>query len=168
MISIHVSAPSSVFYPSTVFAVSGTAAHYNCTQGLCAPVGSKITDLTQNGTASMSVPRDTSSGSSRYVEITYINNDVALETSWTTGTNSRNITIAVNDATPVRLEVPLSGRSSELFSPMDGWGDPATLSVLVDGFGTSGDQEDMIVVSNLNGDAGVQPYGADLVGLHIT
>lgn len=114
--SIQVTPPTGVFYPSTAFSVAGTAAHYNCTPGLCAPVGSKVTDLTQNGTASISIPSKSSVvGSSRYVEITYINNDVALSTSWTNGTNTRNITVAVNGAAPVRLEVPLSGRSSELF-----------------------------------------------------
>lgn len=164
--AIKVIAPSGTFFPSTAFSVSGTAAHYNCTAGLCAPVGSKITDLTQNGTASITVPHNSTAVSSRYVAITYINNEVALSTSWTTGTNTRNITVAVNDAAPVRLEVPLSGRSSELFSPMLGWGDPATLGVLVDGFG-SGGGEDKIVVSNANGDAGVQPYGADFVGLRV-
>jgi len=166
--SIDIAPPSGIFYPSTAFSVSGTAAHYNCTVGLCTPVGSKITDLTQNSSATISIPRNASAvlSGSRYVEITYINNDVALSTSWTTGTNTRNITVAVNDAAPVRLEVPLSGRSSELFSPMKGWGDPATLGVLVGGFG-SGGGEDELVVSNADGDAGVQPYGADLVGLRI-
>ncbi|KAK5135822.1 hypothetical protein LTR08_004649 [Meristemomyces frigidus] len=165
--SIQVAAPSGAFYPSTAFSVSGTAARYSCTPGLCAPVGAKITNLTQSGTASISIPHNNTAGSARYVELTYINNDIALATSWTNGTNSRNITVAVNDAAPVRLEVPLSGRSSELFSPMRGWGDPATLGVLVDGFG-SGDGEDRIVVGNADGDAGVQPYGADLVGITVT
>ena len=168
--SIHVASPSGTFFPSTAFSVAGTAAHYNCTPGLCAPVGSKIINLTQNGTASLSVPRNnagaSAAGNSRYVEITYINNDVALATSWGFGTNTRNITVAVNGAAPVRLEVPLSGRSSELFSPMRGWGDPATLGVLVGGFG-SGSGEDEIVVGNANGDVGVQAYGADFVGLRV-
>lgn len=165
--AIHVSTPKGKFYPSTAFSVSGTAAHQNCTPGLCAPVGSKITNLTQNGAATISIPRSSGAfGSSRFVNITWINNDVALATSWTTGTNSRNITIAVNDAAPVRLEVPLSGRTSELFSPMRGWGDPSTLGVLVDGFGT-GQGKDTIVISNADGNAGVQGYGADFVGFQL-
>ena len=107
-------------------------------------------------------------GTSRYIELIYINNDVALETSWTNGTNSRNITVAVNKAAPVRLEVPLSGRSSELFSPMKGWGDPAMLGMLVHGFGTGG-REDKTVVSNANGACcgSVQPDGPHFVGLRI-
>lgn len=164
--SIQVAPPEGTFYPSTGFTVSGSATHYKCTPGLCAPVGSKITNLTQSGSARISIPKNPNAGSSRYVEVTYINNDVALATSWTNGTNSRNITVQVNAAAPVRLEAPLSGRSSELFSPMKGWGDPATLGILVNGFG-NGDGQDEVVVSNANGDAGVQPYGADFVGLRI-
>lgn len=164
--SIQVSPPDGTFYPSTAFSVSGTASHYKCTPGLCAPVGSKITNLTAHGSATISIPEDKSAGSSRYVELTYINNDVALSTSWTNGTNTRNITVAVNGNSPVRLEVPLSGRSSELFSPMKGWGDPATLGVLVDGFGSAGGKDE-IVVANVNGGAGVQPLGAEFVGLKI-
>ena len=165
--SIQVTNPEGNFYPSTSFSVSGTARHLKCTPGLCAPVGSKLTNLAQRGSASISVPRSkVAIGSSRYVEVTYINNDVALATSWTNGTNSRNITIGVNDAAPVRLEVPLSGRSSELFGPMKGWGDPATLGLLVDGFGM-GNGEDKIVVGNANGNAGVQHFGADFVGLRV-
>lgn len=164
--SIQVAAPDGTFYPSTAFSVSGTASHYKCTPGLCAPVGSKITNITAHGSAAISVPADKNAGSSRYVEMTYINNDVSLGSSWTNGTNTRNITVAVNGNAPVRLEVPLSGRSSELFSPMKGWGDPATLGVLVDGFG-SGGVKDEIVVGNVNGEAGVQPFGADFVGLRV-
>ncbi|KAK4580096.1 hypothetical protein LTR86_000298 [Recurvomyces mirabilis] len=165
--SIHISPPQATFYPSTAFTASGIASHYNCTPGLCAPVGSKITNLAQNGSASLSIQRTSHAiTGSRYVEITYINNDVATATSWGYGTNTRNITVAVNGVAPVRLEAPLSGRSSELFSPMRGWGDPATLGVLVSGFG-DGKGEDTIVVGNANGDAGYQAYGADFVGLRI-
>lgn len=169
--SIQVSPPQGTFYPSTAFSPSGTAKRVTCTPGLCAPVGSKIQNLTTSGSASISIHSNTTSsdnsGSSRYIELTYINNDVALETSWTNGTNSRNITVAVNDAAPVRLEVPLSGKSSELFSPMRGWGDPATLGVLVPGFGQGEGGEDRIVVSNVGGDEGVQPQGAHFVGLRV-
>ena len=166
--SINITPPEGAFYPATSFDVLGSADHVACDPGLCAPVGSKIGNISPNGSASINIMRDTSSASNgpRYVEITYINNDVALSTSWTTGSNSRNITVQVNDAAPVRLEVPLSGRSSELYSSMKGWGDPATLGVLIDGWGT-GNGNDTIIVSNANGDVGVQPYGADFVGLRV-
>lgn len=165
--SIHVSPPQGTFYPSTAFTLSGTAKRVNCTSGLCAPVGSKIQNLTASGSASLSIPGSATSGSSRYVELTYINNDVSIANSWTNGTNTRNITVAVNEAAPVRLEVPLSGRSSELFSPMKGWGDPATLGVLLSGFGVAEGGEDKILVSNVDGEKGVQPDGAHFVGVRV-
>ncbi|KAK5163632.1 uncharacterized protein LTR77_010581 [Saxophila tyrrhenica] len=164
--SINVSHPEGKFYASTAFSVSGTASHHKCTPGLCAPVGSKIANLTAHGSASVTVPTDKRAGSSRYIELTYINNDVSLDSAWTNGTNTRNITVAVNGNAPHRLEVPLSGRSSELFSPMKGWGDPATLGMLVGGFGGAGGRDE-IVVSNAGGGDGVQPYGADFVGLRV-
>lgn len=67
----------------------------------------------------------------------------------------------------MRLEVPLSGKSSKLFSPIRGWGDAATLGVLVDKFGSGEGGEDRVVVSNAGGDDGVQPDGAHFVGLRI-
>ena len=165
--SIQVSSPEGEFYPSTDFSVAGSAYLYKCAPGLCLPASSKITNLTETGFASISVPQSMHVlGSSRYVEITYINNDVSLDISLTNGTNTRIITVAVNGAAPVRLDVPQSGHSSELFSPMNGWGDPATLGVLVDSFG-SGNGKDKMIVSNANGNAGVQPYGADFVGLRV-
>lgn len=74
--------------------------------------------------------------------------------------------MAVNGASPVRLEVPLSGRSSELFSPGLGWEDSATLGVLVGGWGT-GSGSDVVVIGNNGGGAGVTSYAADFVGLRV-
>ncbi len=83
--SVDVTPPAGTFYPSTQFSISGGAKRIKCTPGLCAPVGSKITHLTETGYAKLEIARDASGGSSRFVELTYINNDVALSTSWTNG-----------------------------------------------------------------------------------
>ena len=109
---------------------------------------------------------------SKWVDLTYCNNDVAFDTSWTNGRNARNVTISVNNGLPVRLEVPLAGRSSELFSPGNGWEDSATLGVLVPGFRVGGGSDgevvnDLLTVSNVGGNAGVQPLGADVVGVRV-
>lgn len=168
VLSIDIAEPEGTFYASTLFSVSGTAAHQQCTAGLCQPVGSKVTNLTAFGTATLNISNnDTAISSSRYVEVTYINNDVAIATSWTDGRNARNITVSVNGGAATRLEVPLSGRSSELYSPMRGWGDPATLGVLTTGWGLGVNGTDTIEVSNVGGDAGVEPYGADFVGIRV-
>lgn len=168
--SITVENPTGTFYPATAFEVSGTAKHTNCTTGLCSPVGAKITDITPNSSATLYIPSSNSTSTTattRFVNIHYINNEVSLATSWEDGRNARNITISVNDNAPVRLEAPLSGRSSELFSPMRGWGDPAVLGVLVGGFGDGVDGQDKVVIGNVGGEKGVQSYGADFVGIEV-
>lgn len=109
----------------------------------------------------MTVPVGTTSA--KYLELDYINNDIAFSTSWGLGANSRNITISVNGGTPVRLEVPLSGRHSELFGPGLGWWDTASLGVLVSGW-QDGDNE--VVVSNAVS-GGFQSWAPDFVGFRV-
>lgn len=72
--------------------------------------------------------------------------------------------MTVNSEDPVRIEVPLSGRHSELFGPGLGWWDTATLGLL-----TSGWKEGLneVVVGNVGGDEGFQSYGADFVGIRV-
>ena len=100
---------------------------------------------------------------SKYVEIYFCNNDIAFSTSWTTGTNTRNMTISVNNVV-TRVELPLSGRSSELFSPGKGWEDTGMFGVLLDGW-TDGNNE--VVVGNVYGSQGLVNYAADFVGLGV-
>lgn len=66
----------------------------------------------------------------------------------------------------MRIEVPLSGRSSELFSPMLGWGDTSVFNISMDGFGV-GTGSDVLILSNIGGDSGVQMFGPDFVGLGV-
>ncbi|OJJ33267.1 hypothetical protein ASPWEDRAFT_43343 [Aspergillus wentii DTO 134E9] len=162
--SIQISPPEGTYYPSTSFGLSGSADLTTCGSGYCKPTGSKITSITPNSTASITIPATVSSNTTKYLEIDYINNDIAFASAFDWGTNSRNLTIQLNGGNPVRLEVPLSGRHSELFGPGLGWWDSATLGVLVDGW-KDGDNE--VVIGNVNGEKGSQAYGADFVGLRI-
>jgi hypothetical protein len=78
-----------------------------------------------------------------------------------TWSNSRNLTVSLNSGDPIRLEVPLSGRHSELFGPGLGWWDAATLGLLVEGWE---DGNNTLVLGN---DASVdvsQTYAPDIVG----
>ncbi|GAB7341081.1 hypothetical protein MBLNU457_7396t3 [Dothideomycetes sp. NU457] len=162
--TVHITPPAGTFYPATSFGTNGTAAHIPCDPGLCAPVGAKIGYLSPNGSASLRIPSPPSTiPGPKFLELTYINNEVATSTSWTNGRNARNITVSVNVSPATRLEVPLSGRSSELFGPMLGWGDSAVLGLLVDGFGV-GNEENVITVGNVGGELGVDAAGADFVG----
>jgi len=65
---------------------------------------------------------------------------------------------------PVRVELPLSGRSSELFSPGLGWEDTGIFGVLLEGWL---DGANILVVGNAYGFEGVKYYGADLVGIEV-
>jgi alpha-galactosidase len=163
--SIQIKSPTGTYYPSTAFTLTGSATLLQCGTGYCQPVGSKIGDLDSTNTAKITVPAAVSSTtSSKYVELDYINNDIAFSTSWGLGSNSRNITVSLNGGSPVRLEVPLSGRHSELFGPGLGWWDTSSLGVLIDGW-KDGDNE--VVVGNEAGSNAFQTWGADFVGLRV-
>ena len=163
--SITVTPPPQSFYPSTAFSLVGTSTRTTCYTNLCQPVGSKIGYLSPTGSASLNIYSPTSSTlGSKYLEMYFCNNDIAFSTSWTTGTNTRNMTISVNGEV-TRIEVPLSGRSSELFSPGLGWEDTGVFGVLVPGW-VEGENE--VVVGNVYGDEGLVSYGADFVGLGVS
>jgi alpha-galactosidase len=162
--SLTITPPPPTFYSSTSFTPTGNATRVTCYTGLCTPVGSKISNLSPTGSASLSLtPPSSSSLGPKFIEVLFCNNDIALSTSWGYGTNTRNMTISVNDVV-TRIEVPLSGRSSELFSPADGWEDTGTFGVLVGGW-VEGVNE--VRVGNVYGDEGLVAAGADFVGLSV-
>ncbi|TVY50818.1 putative alpha-galactosidase D [Lachnellula cervina] len=154
-------APTPTFYSSASFTLIGDAVRTTCSTGLCTPVGSKIGNISATGSASLSITA--ASAGSKLVDIYFCNNDVAISSSWGYGTNTRNMTVAVNSVV-TRIEVPLSGNSSELFSPGLGWQDTGIFKVSVGGWqeGTNS-----VVVGNQGGAAGYQSYGADFVGMGI-
>ena len=164
--SITIISPTGTYYAGqTDFTLAGSAVIEQCGTSGCAPVGYKIGYISAANTATATIPATVSSASgteSKYIEIDYINNDVAFSTSWDWGSNSRNITISINGGDPVRLEVPLSGHHSELFSAGLGWWDTATLGLLVDGW-VDGDNE--VVIANAADTDVSETWGADFVGL---
>ncbi|KAI9735290.1 MAG: hypothetical protein M1834_001881 [Cirrosporium novae-zelandiae] len=169
--SISITAPDGTYYAASSFTLSGNAVLDTCEAGLCHPTGTKVGYVSPSGSATISITRNSTSNESsstvsKYIWLDYTNNDIAFSTAWNDGTNTRNLTIKVNDAETTRVELPLSGHSSELFSPENGWQDSGTFGVLVGGFGT-GSGSDTIVVSNEGGSAGVESYGADFVGFKI-
>ncbi|KAJ5999436.1 hypothetical protein N7451_007246 [Penicillium sp. IBT 35674x] len=164
--SITIESPTGTYYAGqTDFTLAGSAVIEQCGTSGCAPVGYKIGYISSTGTATATIPATVSSTSgteAKYIEIDYINNDVAFSTTWDWGSNSRNITISVNGGDPVRLEVPLSGHHSELYSPGLGWWDTATLGLLLDGW-VDGDNK--VVVANAADTDVSETWGADFVGL---
>ncbi len=63
-----------------------------------------------------------------------------------------------------RAEVPLSGRSSELFSIGLGWEDTGIFNLTTEGW-IEGANE--VVVGNVGGEDGIVTYAADFVGLSV-
>lgn len=162
--SIRIASPAGTYYPCTSFTLSGSQLE-ECDESYCAPVGSKIGYITAEDTAHITIPAVVGSGSTdKYVEIDFINNDIALATSWEWGSSSRNLTISLNGGDPVRLEVPLSGRHSELFGPAKGWWDSSKLGLVVSGWKEG--SNDVVIGNEVAGDVS-QTYGADFVGLRL-
>ncbi|KAL3463462.1 glycoside hydrolase superfamily [Aspergillus heterothallicus] len=161
--SIHLTPPKPTYYPATQnTTVTGDTTPYTCPESSCLPTGTKLTNLDSDSTAIFQVTSNTSGP--KYLEIDYINNEVAFASSWGWGSNSRNLTIQVNDEEPVRLEVPLSGQHSELFGPGLGWYDSGRLGVLTDGWRVGGNE---VVFGNVGGQAGSSPWAPDLVGVGV-
>ncbi|KAE8381209.1 putative alpha-galactosidase D [Aspergillus bertholletiae] len=159
--SIIITPPTGTYYPNTVFETSGGANAVSCGAGYCQPVGSKIGNIDANSAARAVIP--TTAGA-KYLAIDYINNDVAFDSSWGWGSNSRNLTVSINGNTPVRVEVPLSGQHSELFGPGKGWWDAATIGVLTEGW-KDGDND--VVIGNEGGGNGFTSWAPDFVGLRV-
>ncbi|KAJ6183591.1 hypothetical protein N7519_004892 [Penicillium mononematosum] len=168
--SIRIASPSGTYYACTSFTLCGSTKLEVCDAGFCTPVGSKVGYINAENTVHATIPaRVTETGSepstaSKYLEIDYINNDIAFATSWDWGSSSRNLTISLNSGNPVRLEVPLSGRHSELFGPGKRWWDSSKLGILIDGWknGSNG----FVTGNEVAGDVS-QTYGADFVGLRL-
>ncbi|KAJ8068973.1 hypothetical protein OCU04_002653 [Sclerotinia nivalis] len=161
--SLTVAPPPATFYSSSSMSISGTATHVTCSTNYCAPSGTKIGYLTPSGSASITVnapSTSTTTSSTKYLSIYFCNNDVAFSTSWTTGTNTRNMTISVNGVV-TRAEFPLSGKSSELFGTM-GWQDTGIFGLL-----TSGWKAGSNVLTFGNAAGGLVDYAADLVGVDV-
>ncbi|KAL2851021.1 alpha-galactosidase D [Aspergillus pseudoustus] len=160
---IHLAPPVPIYYPATQnTTLAGNTAPYSCPSAFCHPTGSKLTNLDTNSTATFHIPSTTSG--SKYIEVDFINNEVAFDSSWGWGSNSRNLTIRVNDREPVRLEVPLSGQHSELSGPGLGWYDSGRLGVLTGGWKVGGNE---VVFGNEGGEGGFSAWAPDLVGVGV-
>ncbi|KAF7617600.1 hypothetical protein AFLA_006516 [Aspergillus flavus NRRL3357] len=159
--AITITPPNGTYFPNTAFTTIGDADTVSCGAGYCQPVGSKIGNISTNGTARAVIP---ATAGTKYLAIDYINNDVAFDSAWDWGSNSRNLTVSVNGNKPVRIEVPLSGQHSELFGPGKGWWDTATIGVLTEGW-KDGDND--VVIGNEGGESGFTSYGPDFVGLRV-
>lgn len=143
--------------------LSGAATVVTCSSSSassqCLPVGSKVGNIGEGqSAAAVTFPNVTaSSAGTKLLGIDFVNYDVALETAWAFGDNTRNMTIAVNkdssEEEGTRFAFPLSGGD---------WYDSDRLYVYVDGF-IAGDAN-QVVFTAYGDDA---TWAPDLVGFEV-
>jgi len=142
------------YYTATDAALSGTAAKVDCSSEQCLPAHSKVGNIGQGAAAAAVIFTNVSAATSgkALLGVDFINYDVALESAWSGGTNTRNMTVTVNGGKPKRWAFPISGGD---------WYETGRLMVEVDGF-KAGDSNQ--VVFRAFGDG---TYAPDLVGFEV-
>lgn len=137
--------------------LSGSAAVVSCASGQCLPAGAKVGNIGQGASAAAVTFSGVSAASSgtKLLGVDFINYDAAFDTAWAYGDNTRNMTIAVNEAASngTRFSFPLSGGD---------WYDADRLYVYVDGFEAGADNE---VTFTAYGSA--LTWAPDLVGFEL-
>lgn len=101
---------STGYHPAQSASLNGSAALEDCPNEECLPSNAKIISLAANATATFDSVQASSAGT-KLVAVDYINYDVALGSAWDWGSNTRNLTIAVNGGAKQakRWAFPLSG-----------------------------------------------------------
>jgi alpha-galactosidase len=135
---------SADYYTAADATLSGNATRVPCSEGQCLPAQVKVS-IGQVAFSNVSA-----SNGKHLLGVDFINYDVALGSAWSGGTNTRNMTIAVNGKAK-RWAFPISGGN---------WFETGRLMVEVDGFKT-GDGNQVVFGSFGNGSA------PDLVGFEV-
>ncbi|KAM7205928.1 glycoside hydrolase [Rhypophila sp. PSN 637] len=138
------------YYAATANATISGGSKVTCSNTQCLPATSKVTNIT--GATSITFPSvRTTSTSKKLLAIDFCNYEVALGSAWSGGTNTRNITIAVNGGPAKRWAFPISGGN---------WFESGRLHVEVEGF-KAGDGN-KVVFGAFSGQA-----APDLVGFEV-
>ncbi|KAK7734293.1 hypothetical protein SLS53_007943 [Cytospora paraplurivora] len=158
IVNATVGTPQSIGYytASTNATLSGAATVVSCSTGECLPAGSKVGNIGKGESAAAVTFSGvaTNSAGTKLLGVDFINYDVALATAWEWGDNTRNLTVAVNEAgvNGTRFAFPISGGD---------WYDTGRLYVYVDGF-VAGDGNEVIFTAS-----GDDQWAPDLVGFEI-
>lgn len=129
---------------------SGPAHVTSCSSSQCLPTHNKVSNVIPGASVTLSNVKAISAGT-KLVGVDFINYDVALESAWTDGTNTRNMTISVNGGTPKRWAFPISGGD---------WYDTGRLNIELGGF-KAGSGNTIVFAPSGNGNA------PDLVGFEV-
>lgn len=147
------------YYTATKNAtLTGNAAVVACSAGECLPAGSKVGNIGQGATAAAVTFSNVSAttAGTKLLGIDFVNYDVALDSAWAFGDNTRNMTVAVNKqnaANGTRYSFPLSGGD---------WFDSGRLHVYVDGF-VAGSTNKVVFTSS----GSAATWAPDLVGFEV-
>lgn len=139
---------STGYYAAVDAELTGSAAVAACSDTQCLPSHSKVGYII--GDASVTFNKvSTRSAGTTLVGVDFINYDVALDSAWSDGTSSRNLTVSVNNGPIQRWDFPISGGS---------WYETGRLLIEVGGFKEG---NNTVVFGASNG------YAPDLVGIEI-
>lgn len=141
----------STYYPAPAAKLSGSASATQCPSNTCLPTGKKISNIGPNASVTFPSITATKTSNTTLVGVDFVNYDYAFTTAWDWGTNTRNMTIAVNGGAAKRWAFPLSGGD---------WYESGRLYVEVEGF-KAGAANQLVFAGVVTG------YGPDLVGIEV-
>ncbi|KAI0166723.1 carbohydrate-binding module family 35 protein [Hypoxylon sp. FL1284] len=119
------SVPASAgYYAAADGTYAGGANKVGCSSGECAPAGSKASIARQGATVALGGVTASSAGT-KLVGVDFINYELAIGTAWDWGSNTRNMTVAVNGGRAKRWAFPISGGD---------WSESDRMLIEVDGF----------------------------------
>ncbi|KXH32010.1 alpha-galactosidase [Colletotrichum nymphaeae SA-01] len=143
-------AASAGYYTATDAALSGSASKVTCAEGQCLPSSTKVGNIGSGAAVTFEGVEAKSEGK-KLLGVDFINYEIALDSAWQFGSNTRNLTISVNGATEKRWAFPISGGN---------WFDTGRLLVEVDGF--KGDSSNTVEFKSFGSD-----WAPDLVGFEV-
>lgn len=141
--------PASTYYQAASAKIAGGSSITTCSAGDCLPVGKKVGNIISGATVTFSSV--TANSTKALVGVDFINYDYAFTTAWDFGSNTRNMTIAVNGGSAKRWAFPLSGED---------WFQTGRLNVEIDGLTVGSGNS--IVFSSFG-----SAYAPDLVGIEV-
>ncbi|OTA89004.1 carbohydrate-binding module family 35 protein [Hypoxylon sp. CO27-5] len=116
---------STGYYAASNATFSGGASEISCDEGECAPAGSKAASIVGQGASVIFDSVVAGSEGKKLLGVDFINHELALDSAWGWGSNTRNMTVAINGDTPKRWAFPISGgdwyESDRMFIEVDGF-----------------------------------------------
>lgn len=146
----EVTEPASAgYYSAAANATATRATVVDCGEDECLPTGQKIGNIAADATVRFDGVSVASAGA-KLLGVDFINYETALGTAWDFGSNTRNMTIAVNGEQGKRWAFPISGGD---------WYETGRLMLEVDGFVAGENEVSFAAVGNA--------FAPDLVGFEI-